>query len=294
EPDYLSEYTHPQPATPGFCFDFEPSEKAETIDPSSDNKPIPVSSQDNPFVLDDDGEIVQEPEPQEVDADVGTSSNMKSSAPSPTVGSFVCSKCLEPLLLGEGAIEMERKARKVWGLRCGHVMDGKCLDALGYPAGALDVQAKDVKGKGKRQSLSEEVDLADACDGELEAERAKGATDEDVHPSLRPSSESNSIRSRLRSAAHSNNASASATIGTSTGGGSTTLSPQFSTFAHRYLPTPIAHLFGHAPGSSSISPKSKSHRKPKVQQTYSWKCPVNNCGRIHTSVRLEGVWGPEK
>ncbi|KAJ3906387.1 hypothetical protein F5879DRAFT_946297 [Lentinula edodes] len=313
EPDYLAEYTHPQPATPGFCFDFEPPEKAETIDPSSYNKPIPVSSQDNPFVLDDDGEIVQEPEPQEVDVDVGGSSNMKSSAPSPTVVSFVCSKCLEPLLLGEGAsatalkmaaagasaeqVEMERKARKVWGLKCGHLIDGKCLDALGYPAGALDAQPKDVKGKGKGKSFSEEVDLADACDGELEAEKAKGATDEDVHPSLVPPSESNSIRSRLRSAAHSNNASASvsgATIGTSTGGGSTTPSPQFSTFAHRYLPTPIAHLFGHGPGSSSTSPKSKSHRKPRVQQTYSWKCPVNNCGRVHTSVRLEGVWGPEK
>ena len=36
------------------------------------------------------------------------------------------------------------------------------------------------------------------------------------------------------------------------------------------------------------------HRKPKVEAEFEWPCPVASCGRIHVSVRIEGVWGPEK
>ncbi|KAJ3743984.1 hypothetical protein DFH05DRAFT_1460164 [Lentinula detonsa] len=106
------------------------------------------------------------------DADVGGSGSS-----TPVSISLVCSKCFDPLLLGEGAsaaalgmaaagasaerVEIERKARRIWGLRCGHLIDGKRLEALRYPEGALDAQKKDVKGKGKGKSLLDPVDATD-------------------------------------------------------------------------------------------------------------------------------------
>ncbi|KAJ4480245.1 hypothetical protein J3R30DRAFT_3701665 [Lentinula aciculospora] len=296
EPDYLVEYTHSEPAAPGFCFDFDPSPQAKehpaSITPSAPHRnPMPVSSQDNPIVLDDDGEIMQKPESKAVDVDASDISS------SPVSISLVCSKCLDPLLLGEGAsatalkmaadgasaeqVESERKARRVWALRCGHLIDGRCLEALGYPFGALDAQKKDVKGKGKRKSVLEEVDMADA-EPELNREGARVGARQD----LPPASEANPIRSRLRSATQP------------TPTASSTRQSSVASITRRYLPMSLEYLLGVGIGtsstSSSTSPKTKQPRKPKIQQTHSWKCPVNKCGKVHTSVKVDGVWGPEK
>ncbi|KAJ3991386.1 hypothetical protein F5050DRAFT_1794367 [Lentinula boryana] len=303
EPDYRAEYTHPQPAGSGFCFDFDPSSSQENKQSKDMNtstsrtKPMPVSSQENPIVLDDDGEIVHEPEVKLSDADVGGSGS------SPPVSiSLVCSKCFDPLLLGEGAsavalrmaaagasaerVESERKARRIWGLRCGHLIDGKCLEVLGYPEGALDAQKKDVKGKGKGKSL---LDPADATDREVEKDE----------PHLR-TFDANPIRSRLRSASHhngpttiSNNRSSSSNSHDDATANSTAPPPRFSlgaSIARRYLPTPIVDLFS---GDGHGSSKMKQPRKPRIQQTHFWTCPVNRCGKAHTSVKVDGVWGPE-
>jgi len=37
-----------------------------------------------------------------------------------------------------------------------------------------------------------------------------------------------------------------------------------------------------------------SNKKKKVEAEYLWKCPVANCGRVHVSIKVDGVWGPEK
>ncbi|KAJ3787028.1 hypothetical protein GGU10DRAFT_386136 [Lentinula aff. detonsa] len=302
EPDYRAEYTHPQPVVPGFCFDFDSSssqenEQSQDMNNSTSHiKPMPVSSQENPIVLDDDGEIVHEPEVKPPDADVGGSV----STPSVSI-SLVCSKCFDPLLLGEGAsaaalrmaaagasaerVESERKARRIWGLRCGHLIDGKCLEALGYPEGALDAQKKDVKGKGKGKSI---LDPVDATDREAEKDEAH-----------LPPFEANPIRSRLRSASHHNgaitipNRSSSSNSHDDATANSTAPPPRFSlgaSIARRYLPTPIADLFS---GAGHGSSKMKQPRKPRIQQTHFWMCPVNRCGKAHTSVKVDGVWGPE-
>ncbi|KAF9072574.1 hypothetical protein BDP27DRAFT_1320189 [Rhodocollybia butyracea] len=263
EPHYLPSYTHPETADPGFSFDFDPSSRSQ-----EQPKPkAPLTSLENPIVLDDDGEIVEEPKPLLDD--------------SPPQMSFVCSNCSDPLVLGEGAsasalemaaagasaelVEAERKGRRLWGLRCGHLIDGKCLEALAYPPGALDAAKKDVKGKGKTRASDTPNDESDTEDDD--------------------SSESfftNPIRSRLRSATNAAAASAA--------NGSPLSSPDSlrSSIARRYLPNPVAQLFGAKP-----KPRSKP-KKLKVEETYIWSCPVVKCSKAHTSVKMGGEWGPEK
>ncbi|KIK68592.1 hypothetical protein GYMLUDRAFT_237625 [Collybiopsis luxurians FD-317 M1] len=280
EPDYLPEYTHPETAPPGFSFDLEPSaQSSEQISAvATQPKPSPiVSSRENPIILDDEGEIVE----RETESSVSTSGAL---APSMSV-SLVCSNCLDPLLLGEGTsayalklaasgvsaeqVDAERKARRLWGLRCGHLIDGRCLDALGYPPGAIEeAKTVDVKGKGKTKAVE-----SDDSESEVEVPLA------DTY--------SNPIRSRLRSATQATNASTDPA----------TSQPLSSSIARRYLPAPIAHLFGS--GSSSLpkpkpKPRQRRKAKQKVQDTYSWMCPVAKCGKVHTSVKIAGVWGPEK
>ncbi|KAJ3711323.1 hypothetical protein C8R42DRAFT_689323 [Lentinula raphanica] len=309
EPDYRPEYTHPQPAGLGFSYDFDPSSSQEqtaySSNPAEQNQSIPISSQDNPIVLDDDGEIVQEPEPKPADTGIDASSST-----SPVSLSLVCSKCLDPLLLGEGAsaialemaaagasaaqVESERKARKIWGLRCGHLIDGKCLEALAYPIGALDAQKQDVKGKGKGKSLF--VDMGHP-EGVQREEDGNG-----VHPDLLPPwLNPNPIRSRLRSASSRHGASTNTNTNDSTWSSShshDTSTPGTSppppqslgaSIARRYLPTPIADFLG---GYGQSKPKHPP--KPRLQQTYLWRCPVGRCGKFHTSVKMDGVWGQEQ
>ncbi|KAJ3787169.1 hypothetical protein GGU10DRAFT_386032 [Lentinula aff. detonsa] len=94
----------------------------------------------------DDGEIVHEPEVELPDTDVG--------------GFWQLTTCIHipqwpqsARLLSES--RLSARLAESGDLRCGHLIDGKCLEALRYPEGALDAR----KGKGK--SL---LDPADATD----------------------------------------------------------------------------------------------------------------------------------
>lgn len=79
-----------------------------------------------------------------------------SSGPSPsTVDTvLVCAKCLDPLVMGNVPDN-----KRLWGLRCGHILDGKCVRELMRPA---DVQEGDdtkpqmeCTGKGKEKAAEE-------------------------------------------------------------------------------------------------------------------------------------------
>ncbi|KAJ3499905.1 hypothetical protein NMY22_g19448 [Coprinellus aureogranulatus] len=92
-----------------------------------------------------------------------------------------------------------------------------------------------------------------------------------------PDPPSTSIRSRLRS--HTSAASTAASTGdphhppaTLTGSGSAASSRK-----RKRAPT-----------------KATSNKKPKVEAEFEWKCPVPTCNRVHVSVKMNGVWGPEK
>ena len=60
----------------------------------------------------------------------GTSSGPSSS----TVDTvLVCAKCLDPLVMGSVPDD-----KRLWGLRCGHILDGKCVRELMRPADAQE------------------------------------------------------------------------------------------------------------------------------------------------------------
>ncbi|KAF8887592.1 hypothetical protein BD779DRAFT_505188 [Infundibulicybe gibba] len=121
EDAYQRWYTHGHAPEPGFTFDFAPEETPAT-GPSA-----------NVIVIDD--EMLESP-------GAGPSSHPANNTTMSTL--LVCARCLDPLVLGEGG------ARKVWGLRCGHLLDGKCLDIISkVEEPAVAPEPSDTKGSNK-------------------------------------------------------------------------------------------------------------------------------------------------
>nr|GAT50215.1 predicted protein [Mycena chlorophos] len=240
EEAYKQEYTHPTRAEPGFVFDFEPSE----IVPASETG----KGKGKQVVID-------------VDA-LDTSSNGKVDA------LLVCARCLGQLdLRSDTDSEEERRKRRLWGLRCGHVLDGKCVEELWKPheeEEADPVEEPAVKGKGKGKAKAapvEEEDVASESDGA-----------EELIPT--------SIRSRLRSSG------SGAVLG---------VLPPRGTRTRRAAPAPLPaprRATARTTRGKGKSKGSRSTRKPAIEARFEWTCPVTGCGRVHVSEKVNGVWGP--
>ncbi|KAF9016973.1 hypothetical protein BDZ89DRAFT_1075148 [Hymenopellis radicata] len=225
---YKQEYTHPKPADPGFTFDFAPTPSAPSA-PSS----FPSTSQSNPIIIDDDDDDT-------LDATQAVSSS--SSTPRSLTATLVCAHCGDHLMTGVPGGEEEERKHRIWSLRCGHIIDGKCADKLSVPP--VPPEAEEILG-----SASSVTNMPVDQKG-----KGKGkAVEQDAIPLENP------IRSRLRS---------------------------------------------HQPGSSVLSSslekmsafllKRKGKAKVKPDETYQWACPVEGCRRMHTSVKTDGKWGPDK
>lgn len=260
EEEYKSEYTHPTPPEPSYTFDFA----VPSSPPSGSRSFFPPSSKDAPIIVGDD-----EPE-------AGPSSSSKQSAPSdpPKINALlICACCLDPLVLNAGLSSEDAKDRRVWGLRCGHLIDGKCLAEIGQPQ-PEQAQA-DVKGKRKANPGSTVV-LQPYGDHDEE-----GARPSCEHTSSLPP-EDNSIRSRLRSRPHlqmlaqpqSQPASSHA-------------SPSSSPFS-----VPLPPLQPHKQRKRLA--KTLADKKRRIEDSFAWPCPIASCGKVHYSVKVHGVWGPEK
>ncbi|KAJ7590208.1 hypothetical protein C8J56DRAFT_888384 [Mycena floridula] len=141
EDDYKSSYTHPDRPDPGFTFNFE--SEPQTLPPTIHGS----SSSKDPIVIIDEDE------------------------PTASLSSVLaCANCLSPLVTGGLTADS-----KLWGLRCGHLIDGACLAKLSIPA-----EGSYVKGKGKAKAVVREP--SPDSDSEMADE--------------------NPIRSRLRSSHH--------------------------------------------------------------------------------------------
>jgi len=67
---------------------------------------------------------------------------------------LVCAKCLDPLVMGNVPDD-----KRLWGLRCGHILDGKCVRELMRPADAQEEEdarhSTEAGGKGKGKAVGE-------------------------------------------------------------------------------------------------------------------------------------------
>ncbi|KAF9788337.1 hypothetical protein BJ322DRAFT_1048337 [Thelephora terrestris] len=79
---------------------------------------------------------------------------------------LVCAKCLDPLVMGNVP-----DSKRLWGLRCGHMLDGKCVrESMRPPDGQEDGDESTTEnsGKGKEKAVGEPQDSApDGSGGSL-------------------------------------------------------------------------------------------------------------------------------
>ena len=244
-PDYHQSYTHPSQPEPGFTFDFASN--------SEDDKPrtrhFPPTSANAPIIIDDDDSPIKSRggrSSASASSGMGMPKNSSLTDAGKLTAVLVCARCLDPLLLNETLQAEEAQRRRVWALRCGHMIDEKCLNEIGEPAEEVEASLTDPKGKGKAKA-NPKITYSEALS---EAAVAVPAT----------------IRSRLRS---SNSSS------------SVVAEPDS-------LPPSVQ-----PPPSKRRRVSSKSS-KSKVDAEYEWTCPVPNCGVVHASVMVNGIWGPEK
>jgi len=195
--------------------------------------------------LDDDDDNSNE---SSTTAIAGPSSSPSTSDTGQVTATLVCANCSDLLLINAALLSNEND-RRVWGLRCGHIIDEKCLNQLGQPRQVVD-DSPTASGRAK----------AKATDS---GPSSYGDTIVSENQTVLEAIQENNIRSRLRSR------------------------PGSTSSIRSSLDSPPSRL-----------PRGKrrrvSNKKNKVEAEYMWSCPVPNCGRVHVSVKVDGVWGPEK
>ncbi|KAG2145314.1 uncharacterized protein EDB93DRAFT_1151560 [Suillus bovinus] len=238
EPDYKPEYTHPVKPPSGFTYDFE----------SSSMTPASI-----------------------VDIDGPGSSSSSSSRSGETM--LTCPRCHDPLMLGAADVAEDRAKRRLWGLRCGHLLDGKCVEELMKPIPLVSpdpVDTADVQGKGKGKAREEdELELPGAYLNCSVKSRGK-ETDPNIF-NIFGEPEFSSIRSRLRPR------------------------PPLPSHPSGPLPAGPGPSHGRARAAPRLPVKAKANGKgrakvPSVEAEYEWTCPVGGCGCVHVSQLIDGQW----
>jgi len=136
------------------------------------------------------------------DTNAAGSSSATGSTPSSLDTILVCAKCLDPLVIGGRLGEAtDTTSRRLWALRCGHILDGKCIGSLMKPDGEQEQppppppepaaeEAQVVvspKGKGKaRQLPSEETPVTNQVEPSIRRLRSGRAVPCDPNFENRP------------------------------------------------------------------------------------------------------------
>lgn len=236
EPEYKPIYTHPGKPAPGFTFDFAPpTEESPTSKPES-----------SVIVVDDS------PGPSTRSA-VSSSSHRDDSN---TI--LVCARCTDPLVTSDSATGEEHARKRTWALRCGHMLDGKCVEEIMKPPAG---ESPKVMGTTDKE---EEQDLLRSSKGKGRAVDSAPFTESDEPLQRFPAPDPNPIRARLRPRP----------------GAGITIGPQpYPSPARSIRPLPIR------------VGKGKGRAKgPIVEAEHTWRCPVTGCAKVHTSLLIEGKW----
>jgi hypothetical protein len=239
DPEYIQSYTHQPKPPPGFLFDFAPN--------SSSSSPTTTSSPISLIVIDDSP---------------GASTSAVRSEDAATI--LVCARCLDALTLNSGSDDK----RRMWGLRCGHMIDGKCMDQIMKPISVVDVDV-DVKGKERAVDEKEEPSLdTRTVDANSYFHSMKARLRSRRRPPGQPESPTGPIFSaRRRPISH----------------------PSHSEDELILHPRPRRR------GQQSKNRKGKSKATElRVQASHEWTCPVAGCGKVHTSLLIEDKWVMDK
>ncbi|KAI9433645.1 hypothetical protein H4582DRAFT_1985245 [Lactarius indigo] len=272
--EYRIAYTHPYPPAPGFTHNFEsPSPSVTVID------------------------VDEEPGP----SGKPTGSNLSSE----NMNTLVCARCLDPLVLGGSSMpEGERIHRRLWSLRCGHMLDGKCIAELMKPQSTPDMEPTSMEAAGTDSSDSRmrgedhSVDTPSSVSSQglvFDGTGQLGATERQPEPlqltkdGSEPaiSTENCSIRSRLRPRNMAGNvvhtSSPSTSFRTSTRSSSQRTSAPVR-------PAPSSAAIASAIPQTKRRPRGKGKQKvvePLTLGRHEWRCPVALCERLHLSLDIE-------
>ncbi|KIM85037.1 hypothetical protein PILCRDRAFT_817877 [Piloderma croceum F 1598] len=255
EPDYKPAYTHPGKPAPGFTFDFAPSSESSAL-----------SSSTSVIVVDDS------PGPS-------TSASSSSHNDDPNT-ILVCARCMDALVTGDSMTGAEHIRRKIWALRCGHLLDGKCIEELVKPASlaasTVDTsRVADAKGKGKEVVSTEPLPLDKGKGRAIERSDSYDQLDF-LSPPVPP--ESNSIRSRLRPRPHSTASHAPHP-------------PSDPTSVSQRVTRQLPSQWQQTSRQQLVKGKGKGKAKTSlVEAENHWRCPVTGCAKVHTSLLVEGKW----
>jgi hypothetical protein len=288
--EYRVAYTHPYPPAPGFTHNFEsPSPSVSVIDVDDEPGPSTKAS--------------------------GSSSPSKNNE---KFNPLVCARCLGPLVLGGGSMsEGERIRRRLWGLRCGHMLDGKCIDELMRPRPLLDLDPVDTEmatiepHHGKPQDKVSSTQFQDGTSslelgGDIPPDakpitrlRAVGKPPaiepppQSPHPTEGAGSrtafaEDNSIRSRLRPR---NNLRRVTHISSSPFTSSDTFaqasSQRPSSTTNPAIPPALVANTGHHSRKRARGKGKQKAVEPVILERHEWRCPVALCERLHLSLNIE-------
>ncbi|KDQ24890.1 hypothetical protein PLEOSDRAFT_1094473 [Pleurotus ostreatus PC15] len=171
---------------------------------------------------------------------------------------------------------VEERKRRIWALRCGHLIDGECLDNIstpGVPSPDTVVPSASGKNKGKAKA----ADLEDEPGSDGGSDSADGY-DDDLIPAPRYP-----LRHR---ALH--------LLGPGTNDYDTFLQASNYPLRNRPLHAPLAAPLGTSARRGGSKANTRRSRRGK-KQTFEWPCPVAGCEQTHASVRSgDGGWEPEK
>ncbi|EIW83585.1 hypothetical protein CONPUDRAFT_142255 [Coniophora puteana RWD-64-598 SS2] len=302
EPEYLPEYTHPKRLPAAFTADFAPP-SPEEVKPDvivvRDSSHSPRISRARPGAS-------------------ASSSAQKLEEEAPIAGgmTLVCPRCRDPLALGSADTGAKRERSRLWGLRCGHLLDGKCVDELSHPRAPTPppsatppvIVRPDPKGKGKAKAT--DTDMANTFDASTSVRMPGAFTYNDAPPPpyIHDPYESNPIRSRLRS--HNSHPH----FGPGASSSSQPSIPGPIPAPHQYpsVPsTPTSRRTAQHPTEPPVRASTRRGRTrpgpgrgrggkgkgkakgPVVEAEHSWCCPVAGCGREHLSLKIDGRWVPD-
>ncbi|KIP08020.1 hypothetical protein PHLGIDRAFT_127270 [Phlebiopsis gigantea 11061_1 CR5-6] len=269
---YQPSFTHPGSPPPGFTHSFGES---ETV-PGVSGKPV--------IVLDDD----------------------VASNPSQSSSTLVCARCMDPLVLpAEDSSADENKQRRVWALRCGHMLDGKCIAELMRPRAeasepvavrlnedvSMDSLSADTQSGREDGAFAPPQAIVDRKGKGKAVDRGLPAFDGPRDPPMhrvRPLKplDDDSIRSRLRP--RRTGATAPPAPRGTEEADETRMHVDEEENDESYPDRPTRPLPRRARGAlGNARPRAKGKAR-KRNERFHWKCPVSDCGHDHISTLAPG------